>query len=162
MSKRRLSRALQPSRPDRQPRPPRLIQEKNGESLYEAGDRGGPGRPSQGGCVMAKMKKQNVTLRVNGEAYDLLTYPHRTLLEVLREDLHLTGAKESCGRGRVRQLHGPSRRPPGPVVPAPCRWKPRAGRSPPSRVWRQPAGCTRSRRLSWTIMRSSAVSARPA
>jgi carbon-monoxide dehydrogenase small subunit len=45
------------------------------------------------------MEKNRVTLRVNGEAYDLLTYPHRTLLEVLREDLHLTGAKESCGEG---------------------------------------------------------------
>ena len=45
------------------------------------------------------MEKNRVTLRVNGEAYDLLTYPHRTLLEVLREDLQLTGAKESCGEG---------------------------------------------------------------
>lgn len=45
------------------------------------------------------MEKNRVILRVNGEAYDLLTYPHRTLLEVLREDLHLTGAKESCGEG---------------------------------------------------------------
>jgi carbon-monoxide dehydrogenase small subunit len=45
------------------------------------------------------MKKQNVTLQINGEAYDILTYPNRTLLEVLREDLHLTGAKESCGQG---------------------------------------------------------------
>ena len=48
---------------------------------------------------MEKMEKQKVMLRVNGEAYDLLTYSHRTLLEVLREDLHLTGAKESCGEG---------------------------------------------------------------
>ena len=45
------------------------------------------------------MEKNKVTLRVNGEIYDLLTYPHRTLLEVLREDLELTGAKESCGEG---------------------------------------------------------------
>ena len=45
------------------------------------------------------MEKNRVILQVNGEAYDLLTYPHRTLLEVLREDLHLTGAKESCGEG---------------------------------------------------------------
>jgi carbon-monoxide dehydrogenase small subunit len=48
---------------------------------------------------MEKMEKNKVTLRVNGETYDLLTYPHRTLLEVLREDLELTGAKESCGEG---------------------------------------------------------------
>src|SRR5208283_2490486 len=45
------------------------------------------------------MEKNKVTLRVNGETYDLLTYPHRTLLEVLREDLQFTGAKESCGEG---------------------------------------------------------------
>jgi carbon-monoxide dehydrogenase small subunit len=45
------------------------------------------------------MEKNKVTLRVNGETYDLLTYPHKTLLEVLREDLELTGAKESCGEG---------------------------------------------------------------
>jgi carbon-monoxide dehydrogenase small subunit len=49
--------------------------------------------------MMAKMEKKKVTLRVNGEIYELHTYPHRTLLEVLREDLHLTGAKESCGEG---------------------------------------------------------------
>ena len=48
---------------------------------------------------MARMKKENVTLQINGEAYDILTYPNRTLLEVLREDLHLTGVKESCGQG---------------------------------------------------------------
>ncbi len=29
----------------------------------------------------------------------MLTYPHRTLLEVLREDLLITGAKEGCGMG---------------------------------------------------------------
>jgi len=49
--------------------------------------------------MMAKTEKQRITLRVNGEAYDLLIYPHKTLLEVLREDLHFTGAKESCGEG---------------------------------------------------------------
>lgn len=48
---------------------------------------------------MAKTEQRRVSLRVNGETYELLTYPHRTLLEVLREDLHLTGAKESCGEG---------------------------------------------------------------
>ncbi len=49
--------------------------------------------------MMAKIEQRHVALRVNGETYELLTYPHRTLLEVLREDLHLTGAKESCGQG---------------------------------------------------------------
>jgi len=48
---------------------------------------------------MARMEKQKLTLRVNGEEHDLLVYPNKTLLEVLREDLSLTGAKESCGQG---------------------------------------------------------------
>lgn len=36
---------------------------------------------------------------VNGEEHDLRVYPNRTLLEVLRDELQLTGAKESCGQG---------------------------------------------------------------
>lgn len=45
------------------------------------------------------MKKMEITLSVNGEDYDLYIPPNRTLLEVLREDLELTGTKESCGEG---------------------------------------------------------------
>ena len=41
-----------------------------------------------------------VSLRVNGESYDLLIPPWRTLLEVLRENLCLTGAKRSCQEGQ--------------------------------------------------------------
>jgi carbon-monoxide dehydrogenase small subunit len=37
-----------------------------------------------------------LTLRINGEAYDVLTEPHRTLLDVLRADLGLMGTKENC------------------------------------------------------------------
>jgi len=48
---------------------------------------------------MANTDKRNVTLRVNGEEYELLIYPHRTLAEVLREELHLTGTKQSCNEG---------------------------------------------------------------
>ena len=40
-----------------------------------------------------------ISLTVNKEAYDLYAPPNRTLLEVLREDLELTGTKESCGEG---------------------------------------------------------------
>ncbi len=43
--------------------------------------------------------KHKVTLEVNGEVHQISTEPHRTLLEVLREDLHLTGTKYSCGEG---------------------------------------------------------------
>jgi len=40
-----------------------------------------------------------ITLLVNGEPYDLTVPPHKTLLEVLREDLELMGTKEGCGVG---------------------------------------------------------------
>jgi len=45
------------------------------------------------------MKKITLTLKINGEKYEIITYPNRTLLEILRDDLLLTGAKESCGEG---------------------------------------------------------------
>jgi carbon-monoxide dehydrogenase small subunit len=41
-----------------------------------------------------------ITLRVNGENHDLLVPPWRTLLEVLREMIGLTGAKRSCQEGQ--------------------------------------------------------------
>lgn len=44
-------------------------------------------------------KKIPVELHVNGEPYELYVSPNRTLLEVLREDLELTGTKEGCGEG---------------------------------------------------------------
>ncbi len=46
------------------------------------------------------MKKMiPISLTVNKEKYDLYVPPNRTLLELLREDLELTGTKESCGEG---------------------------------------------------------------
>jgi aerobic-type carbon monoxide dehydrogenase small subunit (CoxS/CutS family) len=45
------------------------------------------------------MKKIPLMLKVNGEEYDIYISPNRTLLEVLREDLELTGTKEGCGEG---------------------------------------------------------------
>lgn len=45
------------------------------------------------------MEKQIVRLRVNGEENELLLLPNKTLLEALREDLGLTGAKEGCQDG---------------------------------------------------------------
>ena len=38
-------------------------------------------------------------LRVNGEELDALVAPYKTLLEVLREDLQLTGTKHGCELG---------------------------------------------------------------
>jgi aerobic-type carbon monoxide dehydrogenase small subunit (CoxS/CutS family) len=43
--------------------------------------------------------KTRVTLTVNGEARELLVPAHKTLLEVLREDLDLTGTKHGCELG---------------------------------------------------------------
>ncbi len=43
--------------------------------------------------------KRRAVLRVNGEGYEVFIKANRTLLEVLRQDLYLTGAKEACGIG---------------------------------------------------------------
>jgi aerobic-type carbon monoxide dehydrogenase small subunit (CoxS/CutS family) len=40
-----------------------------------------------------------VALRVNGEDVEALFAPYKTLLEVLREDLNLTGTKHGCELG---------------------------------------------------------------
>ena len=45
------------------------------------------------------MKNIDLRLIVNGRVEDLTIPPNRTLLEMLREDLLLTGAKEGCGHG---------------------------------------------------------------
>src|SRR5262245_5440536 len=44
-------------------------------------------------------EKVPVTLRVNGESETVLFYPAKTLLEVLREELGLIGAKHGCELG---------------------------------------------------------------
>jgi carbon-monoxide dehydrogenase small subunit len=49
--------------------------------------------------MRGKAEKRSISLSVNGQVFAVSTYAHRTLLEVLREDLGLTGAKESCGEG---------------------------------------------------------------
>jgi carbon-monoxide dehydrogenase small subunit len=41
-----------------------------------------------------------VTLTVNGVLRTVITDPQRPLLDILREDLHLTGTKYGCGEGR--------------------------------------------------------------
>lgn len=43
-----------------------------------------------------------ITFTLNGKPQSLTTDPERPLLEVLREDLHLTGAKYGCGEGECR------------------------------------------------------------
>ena len=43
--------------------------------------------------------KQIIMLKVNDEFYEVAVEPHRTLLEVLRESLGLTGTKKGCDEG---------------------------------------------------------------
>src|SRR5881392_2514660 len=43
--------------------------------------------------------KSRLSLSVNGEAHDVLGPVHKSLLEVLREDLGLTGTKHGCELG---------------------------------------------------------------
>ncbi len=44
-------------------------------------------------------KKHQIRTTVNGEEYSLLVDPKKTLLELLRDDLDLTGTKEGCDEG---------------------------------------------------------------
>lgn len=45
------------------------------------------------------MNKVLIELTVNGLRHELAVHPNRTLLELLREDLELTGTKHGCGEG---------------------------------------------------------------
>ena len=45
------------------------------------------------------MAKVHVTTTVNGDALEFLCDPEQTLLDVLRDELELTGSKEGCASG---------------------------------------------------------------
>ena len=45
------------------------------------------------------MGKMHVTTKINGDEVEFLCDPEETLLDVLRDRLGLTGAKEGCGTG---------------------------------------------------------------
>jgi len=45
------------------------------------------------------MKKSQIKIKVNGEWHELTVPNKRTLLEVIREDLHFTGTKKMCDAG---------------------------------------------------------------
>jgi carbon-monoxide dehydrogenase small subunit len=44
-------------------------------------------------------RKHHVTTTVNGDQTEFLTWPEATLLDALRDEMHLTGAKEGCSSG---------------------------------------------------------------
>ncbi len=54
---------------------------------------GGPPPPP------TSLAKTHMVLRVNGEDHEVAFRPHKTLLEVLREDMDLTGTKHGCELG---------------------------------------------------------------
>jgi carbon-monoxide dehydrogenase small subunit len=45
------------------------------------------------------MSRTHVSTVINGEPKDFLCEPQQTLLDVLRDELNLTGSKEGCGSG---------------------------------------------------------------
>ena len=45
------------------------------------------------------MSKSEIALKVNGQSHRLYVFPMARLLDVLREELQLTGTKEGCGEG---------------------------------------------------------------
>jgi len=49
--------------------------------------------------VLRDVERVVVQLDVNGEKHELLVPVHKTLLEVLREDMQLTGTKHGCELG---------------------------------------------------------------
>jgi carbon-monoxide dehydrogenase small subunit len=45
------------------------------------------------------MERKKISFILNGAPQELHVQPWRTLLEIIREDLQLTGTKEGCGEG---------------------------------------------------------------
>ena len=45
------------------------------------------------------MNKEQLSLDINDRIYELEIQPHLTLLEVLRDELNLTGSKDGCNEG---------------------------------------------------------------
>ncbi len=44
-------------------------------------------------------RKHHITLQVNGDEHEFLCEPQQTLLDVIRDELMLTGTKEGCATG---------------------------------------------------------------
>jgi xanthine dehydrogenase YagT iron-sulfur-binding subunit len=58
-----------------------------------------------------------VTLKVNGQGREVSIDPRMTLLDCLREVLHLTGTKKGCDHGQCGGLHDSYRWPPREQLP---------------------------------------------
>ena len=57
--------------------------------------------------------QQSIAFTINGERRSVTTDPDRPLLDVLREDLNLTGAKFGCGERQCGGVYGARRWPAG-------------------------------------------------
>jgi len=75
--------------------------------LASAGPVFGERAPDESAAIPEKMEAGSaaegaipVSLRVNGKNYDLQIDPRTTLLDCLREHLHLTGSKKGCDHGQ--------------------------------------------------------------
>jgi aerobic-type carbon monoxide dehydrogenase small subunit (CoxS/CutS family) len=53
-------------------------------------------------CSDLKFMDARVSFVLNAQPQTVVTDPERSLLEILREDLHLTGTKYGCGEGQCR------------------------------------------------------------
>src|SRR5947208_13120936 len=60
----------------------------------------GSGPPAAAQAAGAAPAPLNLLLRVNGADHSLALDPRTTLLDALREHLHLTGSKKGCGLGQ--------------------------------------------------------------
>jgi xanthine dehydrogenase YagT iron-sulfur-binding subunit len=97
----------------------------------------------------------NVTLRINGKDYTLRGLdPRATLLDTLRERIHLTGTKKGCDHGQCGActVHVNGRR----VNSM------RVTKSRRSKALGSPAICTQCRRPLWNTTATSAATARAA
>ena len=110
---------------------------------------------------MAGLEKVRIRLRVNGEEREVLAPVHHTLLEVLREELGLTGTKHGCELGECGTCTVLRGRPARALLPDAARRVRGPRDHAPSRAWPRAARCTRCSRPSPSWAPRSAATARP-
>ena len=96
------------------------------------------------------MEKMKISFTLNGKPCQVEVKPHQRLLDMLRDDLRLTGTKEGCGIGECGAC---TVNMDGKAVTA---WM--AGTWSPSRAWAATGSWIRCRRQFLRTMRSSADS----